>query len=83
MEIPIVTTDAPGCREIVDDGVNGMLVSVGDSAALARAIEYLYDHPQVCEAFGKAGRQKVLKEFDQDIVFQKTWDVYQQLGLGE
>ena len=83
MEIPIVTTDAPGCREIVDDGVNGMLVPVGDSAALARAIEYLYEHPQVCEAFGKAGRQKVLKEFDQDIVFQKTWDVYQQLGLGE
>ena len=81
MELPIVTTDAPGCREVVDDGVNGLLVPVGDAEALAQAIEYLLDHPDKCREFGKAGRQKVLREFDQKIVFALTDQVYRELGL--
>jgi glycosyltransferase involved in cell wall biosynthesis len=81
MELPIVTTDAPGCREVVDDGVNGLLVPVGDAGALARAIEYLLDHPDKCREFGKAGREKVLREFDQKIVFSLTDQVYRELGL--
>ncbi len=79
MQLPIITTDAPGCREIVEDGVNGMLVGVGDEVALAKGFEYLLDNPQVCDEFGAAGRQKVLREFDQDIVFRQTWGVYQLL----
>jgi glycosyltransferase involved in cell wall biosynthesis len=82
MELPIITTDVPGCREIVEDGVNGILVPVGDSAALARGIEFLLNTPQVCTQFGMAGRKKVVSEFDQDIVFQQTWNVYCSLGLG-
>jgi glycosyltransferase involved in cell wall biosynthesis len=81
MELPIVTTDAPGCREIVEDGVNGILVPVGDVNALANAIEYLYEHPEVCEQYGKAGRLKVLRELDQGIVFEQTRDVYRELGV--
>ncbi len=81
MALPIVTTDAPGCREVVDDGVNGLLVPVGDADALARAIEYLLDHPDKCREFGRAGREKVLREFDQKIVFALTDQVYRELGL--
>ena len=81
MGLPIVTTDAPGCREIVDDGVNGFLVPVKDERALARKIEYLLENPEVCQRFGAAGRQKVLEEFDEQIVFQKTWAVYLAAGF--
>ncbi|MGB5686993.1 MAG: glycosyltransferase family 4 protein [Candidatus Electrothrix sp.] len=81
MALPIVTTDAPGCREIVDNEKNGFLVPVGDAVALAEKIEYLLDHPETCLRFGNAGREKVYKEFDQEIVFRQTWDVYRSLGI--
>jgi len=83
MGLPIITTDVPGCREIVDDGVNGILVPVGDTVALSEGIEYLLDNPQVCIEFGKAGRKTVISEFDQDIIFHQTWNVYVSLGLDE
>ncbi len=81
MGLPIITTDAPGCREIVDDGVNGFLVPVGDAVALRDKIEYLLDTPEVCRRFGAAGRRKVLEEFDERIVFRKTYAVYRELGV--
>ena len=49
---PIVTTDAPGCREIVRDGVNGILVPVKDADALANAIRSLLKAPEIAEANG-------------------------------
>lgn len=77
--LPIVTTDAPGCREVVSHGVNGLLVPPRDPAALAAAIRYLYEHPADRLRMGKAGREKALKDFDQRIVFEKTLAVYRQL----
>ena len=81
MALPIITTDAPGCREIVENEKNGFLVPVGDAVALAEKIEYLLDHPETCLRFGTAGRKKVCKEFDQEIVFRQTWEVYRSLGI--
>ncbi len=76
MELPIITTDVPGCREIVEDGVNGFLIPVDDEAVLAERITDLLDNPDLCRTFGAAGRQKVENEFAQELVFDKTWDVY-------
>ena len=81
MALPIITTDAPGCREIVENEKNGFLVPVEDAVALAKKIEYLLDHPEARLRFGKAGREKVCKEFDQEIVFRQTWEVYRSLGI--
>ena len=83
MALPIITTDAPGCREVVEHGKNGFLVPISDSAALAEKIEYLLDHPDTCRQFGTAGREKVCKEFSQEIVFRQTLDVYRTLGIIE
>ncbi len=77
--LPIVTTDAPGCREIVQDGVNGFLVPVGDGVALASAIRKLVLDPGIAVRMGAAGRQKVLAQFDERIVFTNTFAVYQEL----
>lgn len=77
--LPIVATDVPGCREIVLDKVNGILVPPRNPAALAAAIRYFYDEPNERLAMGQAGRTKVLHEFDQQLVFERTLGVYRQL----
>lgn len=81
MSLPLITTDAPGCREIVADGVNGFLIPIKNAPALADKIVHLLDHPALCEKFGQAGRKKVLKEFDQHLVLRQTESVYRSLGL--
>ena len=77
--LPLVATDAPGCREIVQHGVNGLLVPVKDSIALANAIRQLCRDPATRQSMGRASRAKVLAEFDERIVFEKTLAVYDEL----
>ncbi|HUU39523.1 MAG TPA: glycosyltransferase family 4 protein [Desulfatiglandales bacterium] len=76
MAKPIITTDAVGCREVVDDGINGLLVPVKDSSSLARAMERMINNPEMRKRMGKAGRKKVEREFDEKIVIQKILEVY-------
>lgn len=82
--LPIVATDVPGCRDVVEHGVNGFLVPAGDSEALARAIRRLFDDPAEAAQMGRAGREKVRREFDVRIVLAQTIAVYRELlpGLG-
>ncbi|HYC48821.1 MAG TPA: glycosyltransferase [Burkholderiales bacterium] len=77
--LPIVTTDAPGCREIVMHGQNGLLVPPRDSLALAEAIRYMYENADARARMGSAGRRAVLEWFDENIVFDRTLSVYEQL----
>jgi len=76
---PIVTTDATGCREVVEEGKNGFLVPVKNSKALAEAIERLIENKELRKRFGKYGREKVLREFDERIVIKKTMKVYKEI----
>jgi glycosyltransferase involved in cell wall biosynthesis len=75
---PLITTDAVGCREVVDDGVNGLLVPVRDANALAQAMRYMIAFPAVRERMGKAGREKMEREFDERFVLEKTLQLYTQ-----
>ncbi|MDI1232168.1 MAG: glycosyltransferase family 4 protein [Methylobacter sp.] len=77
--LPIVTTDAPGCRDIVENGVNGFLVPVRDSNALAEALRKILEDPALASRMGEAGRSKALAEFDERLVFEKTVEVYREL----
>ena len=60
----VITTDAPGCRETVVDGENGFLVPVGDSAALASAMEKLFNDRSLCCRFGDIGREIAVAKYD-------------------
>jgi glycosyltransferase involved in cell wall biosynthesis len=60
----IVTTDAPGCRETVVPGVNGLLVPVGDARALATALESLIRSPGQVRAMGAASRRMAVERYD-------------------
>lgn len=77
--LPLVTTDAPGCREVVTDGVDGLRVPVRDADALADAIARLQDDPELAAKLGAAARKKALAEFDERIVISRTMDVYGEL----
>jgi glycosyltransferase involved in cell wall biosynthesis len=74
---PIVTTDVPGCREVVDDGVNGFLVPPKDPEALANAIEKLAVDPDLRRQFGRASRERAVKEFSSDRVIADTLALYE------
>ena len=77
--LPLVTTDVPGCREVVRDGVDGLLVPPRDGAALANAIARLHDDPALATRLGLAAREKALAEFDECIVIARTIAVYREL----
>ena len=68
---PIVTTDVPGCREVVTDGVTGILVPARDAGALAEAVVYLISHPEAREQMGIAGRKRITERFNEQIVLEK------------
>jgi glycosyltransferase involved in cell wall biosynthesis len=69
---PIITTDAVGCREVVDDGVNGYLCKVRDAADLAQKMERMLAlSPEQRLQMGQRGRAKMQAEFDEQIVIAK------------
>ncbi|WP_224815435.1 glycosyltransferase family 4 protein [Hasllibacter sp. MH4015] len=60
----VITTDAPGCRETVVDGVNGFLVPVRDADALAHAMRRFLDEPAIAGSMGSAGRRVAEEKYD-------------------
>ncbi len=60
----IVTTDVPGCRDTVQDGVNGFLVPPRDSRALARAFERFVERPELVAEMGQQSRRLAEERFD-------------------
>lgn len=76
---PIICTDIAGCREIVSDGENGLLVPARDITALATAIEKLVLAPALRDTMGLKGRQKVEQSFSEQQVIAKTMAVYHEL----
>ena len=77
--LALVTTDVPGCREVVTHEVNGLLVPLRDPVALARAIARLQDDPVLATRLGAAARAKALLEFDERIILARTIAVYREL----
>lgn len=72
MARPIVTTDSVGCREVVDDGINGCLCKPKDAADLAEKMAWIVLlSPAEREAMGLRGRKKAEREFDERIVINK------------
>jgi len=76
----IVAADVPGCREVVDDGINGYLVPPKNVEKLAQAMLKLAEDPAGRRQMGLAAREKALKHFDERIIIRKTMEVYEQLG---
>jgi glycosyltransferase involved in cell wall biosynthesis len=78
MCLPVVSTRIPGCTDSVLDGVTGTLVPVHDVAALTRAIENYLVNPDLAQRHGRAGRERVLKDFRPEAL----WEALQAEYLG-
>lgn len=74
---PIITTDAVGCREVVEDEVNGLLVPVKDAKALAQAMIRMIRNRGMRALMGKASREKAAREFDERVVIEKILKSYE------
>jgi glycosyltransferase involved in cell wall biosynthesis len=79
MGLPIVTTNIRGCRQVVDDGVNGILVPFKDAHALSRAISKLVEDGELRKQMGSAGYQKAQKEFDERRICKTVIETYNHL----
>ncbi len=71
----IITTDAPGCRETVKDGVNGFLVRVKDADAVAEKMQCFIDTPGLAEKMGLAGRKTAEEKYDIRKVNRSIMDI--------
>ena len=74
---PIVTTDVPGCRDVVQDGVNGFLVPAKNAEALAAALEKLVSDAGLRKMFGAQGRKLCETNFAEEIILKQTLALYQ------
>ncbi len=73
---PVVTTDSPGCREVVHDNVNGLLVPPRDPGALADALDRLLGDAQLRHTMGRKGRLRAEQEFALESVVRETLATY-------
>ena len=75
---PIVTTDAGGNRELVDDGVHGLVVPRGDAPAMADALLRTLDDPDAARTRAAAAQERRRREFTWDVVSRQVEDVYRE-----
>lgn len=75
----MVTTDTIGCREVVQEGVNGLLVPVQDALALEKGIEKLLEDEVLRERLGTRAREKALEEFDVKKVTDRYVSLYESV----
>ncbi|WP_249291442.1 glycosyltransferase [Campylobacter curvus] len=76
MAKPIVTTNVTGCKEVVDDGINGLLCEVKNAKDLAQKMEKMLNlSDEERRRMGTSGREKMIKRFDEKIVISKYLEI--------
>lgn len=76
---PIITTDFPGCREVVEHNTNGILVPPKNVAALVSAVQNLLESPELRTRLGVAGRRKAVLDFDEEKINGQFMELYKTL----
>lgn len=79
-ELPVVATPCPGPKEVVDNGVTGIVLKDWNHEELADELIKLVENPALREQYGKAGREKVLREYDWSKNVETLINVYHQVA---
>jgi glycosyltransferase involved in cell wall biosynthesis len=79
MALPLIAADGPGSRDVVEDGVNGLLVPPKDPAAIADAVLRLARAPGLQAQFGARSRELAVSRFDLSVVAEQTRSLYHRL----
>jgi glycosyltransferase involved in cell wall biosynthesis len=77
--LPVIAPRIAGIPEIIEDGYNGVLFSMGNAAELAKKIEYIWENPEKAQELGQNGYQKLKKEYLPDVYYEKLMSVYKHL----
>jgi glycosyltransferase involved in cell wall biosynthesis len=77
--LPIVTTDTPGCREVVRNGYNGFLVPVREVPELVKALKNLIQNPELRDQLGRNSVEIATEEFSSVRVIAETLSLYKKL----
>jgi len=76
---PVIASDLGSRRELVENGVTGLLYSAGDRDHLAHSIAFLFDHPELSDQMGVAGRARVKSKHDPEQHLAKLFEIYRRL----
>src|SRR3989339_650596 len=77
--VPVITSDLPGVRSVVEKKKTGLLVKPGNVDNLADMIEYLLKNPAVAKEYGRAGREKILEKYTWDKITTKLDDLIKSI----
>ena len=80
MGLPVIATDIRGCRQVVEDGTNGILIPVRNAEALSEAIRRLGDDPEMMHRMGEASRIRAIEHFDERRVVEKVMGAYREVA---
>ncbi len=75
----VIASNVGGVPEIIDDGVDGLLVQPGDPGILAKKILFLLDNDSEIKKLSKKAREKILREFTSEIMSDRTEKIYEQI----
>jgi glycosyltransferase involved in cell wall biosynthesis len=81
--VPVVATDVRGCRQVVDQERNGLLVPVRDPTALADAIRRIGDRAELRTRMGAASREIACARFDERVVVRRVLDTYREVAAAK
>ncbi len=77
MECSIITTNVPGCNDIVNHGISGLLVPKMDPESIELAIKLLINNSDLVKNFGKNARTNTIKNFNSQIILKQTLCIYE------
>lgn len=76
---PIITCNSIGCKDTVEDGVNGFLIPIRDCHVLAEKLKLLIDNPDLRKKMGEASRKIAERDYSLALVIEKHMETYQSL----
>ena len=76
MEKAIITTNVPGCRDVIKHNKNGLLVNLKDYKDIERSILFLYNNKKIAAEFGKEARIRAINKFDVNLINSQTLSFY-------
>lgn len=77
--LPVITCDVVGCREVIIDRQNGLLVRVQDAASLAGAMEILIVDSDLRDRLGRANLERIEEQFSETVIFGQFHNLYRQI----
>jgi glycosyltransferase involved in cell wall biosynthesis len=75
--LPVISSRIGGLPEIVEEGIAGSLFEPGNPEDLVQQVRRLWEDPELCNRMGRAGRQKVIREYTEDAYYDNLMAVYQ------